>query len=247
MTTYAAAAGRVKSSIPLGGHLWHVIGAVGFVAISLGGIWLSEVWQRRRKVAGLDGSAPNQWLAGPVGGSALGTAGLVTTARPGARGQVPRRLILLPLVGLGSVAAASVHFVVMPEHFREATIYGSFFAIAATLQVAFAVLVLARPSRPLIAVGLVGNLSVIVLWLVTRTVAIPLGPAAGTTEAIGGLDILATVFESVIVVSSALLLWRRRVSIPPALRPSSWAQPLWVLPVLVGMAVAVTTVVAPPS
>ena len=187
---YVAVAAKAKASIPLGGHLWYVVTAFAFIVISLGGVWLSEVWQRRRKVAGVAGHGPMPWLASPVGGSAVAASDFVGSVEPGSRGGVSQRSVLLPLVGLGSVAAASVHFVVMPQHFKEATIYGAFFATAATLQVAFALLVLARPSRPLIAVGFVGNLSVIILWLITRTVAIPLGPAAGSTEAVGGLDIL---------------------------------------------------------
>ncbi len=132
---------------------------------------------------------------------------------------------MLPLVGLGSLAAASVHYVVMPHHFEEGTIYGCFFAVAATLQVVFGLLTLARPSRPLIAAGLVGNVAVIILWLITRTVGIPLGPAAGSTEAVGGLDVLATMFEIIIVLGSVSLLSR-----------SARAATLFAAPLHVGMA-----------
>ncbi|HWC35870.1 MAG TPA: hypothetical protein VG650_13720 [Mycobacteriales bacterium] len=151
----------------------------------------------------------------------------------------------LPLVGLGSAAAACVHFVVMPEHFREATIYGLFFAIAATMQLGFAALTLARPSRSLIRAGLAGNASVVLLWLCTRTVAIPLGPDAGTTEAVSGLDILATGFELLIVAAAIITL--RRGSLVPSLRPSTWSSSAWAFVVFAATAIPITTVVWPPS
>lgn len=245
MLLAAQSVARAKLSAPLGGHLWHVVGAVAFIVVSLGGIWLSEVWQRRRQIAGASAPSGASLLTHPGGASGsslVGVAGL----------SAPRRLhggtVLLPLVALGSAAAASVHFVVMPTHFKEAAIYGSFFAVAASLQVAYAVLVLARPSRALLVVGLVGNLLVIVLWLVTRTVAIPLGPAAGTTEAVGGLDILATAFESLIVVSAASLLCRgKQERLTAALRPGTWAPAVWLSAAGAAAAVAVVTVIAPPS
>jgi hypothetical protein len=152
---------------------------------------------------------------------------------------------LLPLVGLASAAAASVHLVVMPTHFHEAVLYGTFFALAAALQLGFAALTLARPSRALFVVGLLGNLSVVILWLMTRVVAIPLGPAAGTTESFGGLDVLATTFEVAIVAGSIALL--RRPSQHPALRPSTWSRVVWALVALAPVAIVATTWIAPPS
>ncbi|HXW34393.1 MAG TPA: hypothetical protein VEJ87_07420 [Acidimicrobiales bacterium] len=37
------------SHVPLGGHLWHALAALGFLVVTLGGIWVSEVVQRRRR------------------------------------------------------------------------------------------------------------------------------------------------------------------------------------------------------
>jgi hypothetical protein len=239
--------GAAETKAPLGGHLWHVIEALAFMVMSLGGIGVSEVVQNRRKAAAgdfgrLQGSFRNAYgAAAAVGGpSTWGLAG------PTSKGTTSRTA-LLPIVGLGSLAAASVHYVVMPRHFAEATIYGCFFMVAATVQVIFGLLTLARPSRPLIAVGLAGNMAVIVLWLITRTVGIPLGPSVGSTEAVGGLDILATIFETIIVVASLTLLWRWREPAPTSLRPSTWAWQIWIFIVAAPLAIAITTVVQPPS
>jgi hypothetical protein len=48
-----AAVTGAGSHVPLDGHLWHVIEALGFLVVTLGGIWVSEVVKRRRR-AGSD-------------------------------------------------------------------------------------------------------------------------------------------------------------------------------------------------
>ncbi len=232
------------SKVPLAGHLWHVVEAVAFIVMSLGGIWLSEVLHRRRSVGPQTFPSTDGDAVHPNGRATLAKS-LLALVHLRLREDVGRRRVLLPLVGLGYFGAASVHFVVMPEHFGEATLYGIFFVFAASLQVVFGILMLGRPSRPLIAVGLVGNLAVIALWALTRTAGIPLGPDAARPETVGGLDVLATGFELLIVAGSALLLWQRQIR--PALRLSSWAPAIWVLAAASAVAIAITTVVAPPS
>jgi hypothetical protein len=242
LTLLVAASESSKVTGPLGGHLWHVVEASVFLVGSLGGIWFSEVVHRRRSAAG------PRWYASPSAAGAGGSTIAIHAGFPAVTRE-PRdmwRSALLPLVGIGTAAAASVHFVVMPHHFEEGTIYGVFFAATATLQVAFALLVLMRPSRPLLAVGLFANFAVVVLWLFTRTVGIPLGPDAGGTEAVGGLDILATAFELTVVGASAMLLWRK-APFRAALHPSGWAPGIWVFLVGAVGAVVSTTLVWPPS
>lgn len=235
-----------KTKIPLNGHLWHVIEAAAFILTSLGGIWLSEVLHRRRSAgAGALGTADGRSVSSYTGTGAAVAKAPFSLLGHRSRVSARPRSGLLPLVGFGYFGAAAVHFVVMPEHFEEATLYGVFFVVAATLQVVFGLLVLARPTRPLIVVGLVGNLVVIALWAVTRTVGIPVGPDNGHPESVSGLDVIATGFEVLIVSGSLALLWRRHIR--PALRPSSWAVPIWLFAAASVVAIAVTTVVAPPS
>jgi hypothetical protein len=108
----------------------------------------------------------------------------------------------------GLLGAAGVHVAVTPEHFAETWVYGVFFVTLATLQVATAVLVLVRPSRHLAAALALANVAVVVLWAVSRTSGLPLGPQAGEVEAVGALDVLATGFE-LVVVAGCWALWRR--------------------------------------
>jgi hypothetical protein len=98
----------------------------------------------------------------------------------------------------------------MPEHFQEWWGYGTFFLVAALAQALFVPLVLRRPSRSVLVLGIVGNSAIVLLYLLTRGVGIPLfGPEAGEIEEVGIIDVCATSSEAAIVVAlGALLLWR---------------------------------------
>lgn len=110
------------------------------------------------------------------------------------------------LVAAASFGAGLVHLGVCPEHFREATSFGVFFAVAAAAQVAWAIAVLVKPSRNLWLVGAAGNAALILLWVITRTVGLPFGPEAGEAEAIGLADVVATALEVTVIVLSLRLL-----------------------------------------
>lgn len=118
------------------------------------------------------------------------------------------RLLLLRGLAIVSVVAAVIHFAVAGEHFAEYWAFGVFMLVAAWLQLAWAVGVLIRPSRTLIAVGAVLNAVVVVVYLVTRTVGDVIGPTPHTVEPVGFGDAFCTVCEVGIVVGSALLLLR---------------------------------------
>lgn len=107
-----------------------------------------------------------------------------------------------------SVGAAAVHAVVCPEHFHEGLLYGEFFAVAASSQLAWASLVIFRPRRELLVAGLAGNLAILALWAITRTVGIPFGPEAGEIEAVGVLDAIASVLEVALVICCVWALTR---------------------------------------
>ena len=108
-----------------------------------------------------------------------------------------------------SLLAALIHLLVTPEHFEEWWGYGTFFLIAAVAQGAYGVALLRWPRPPLLVLGLGGNLSIVVLYLVTRTVGIPfLGPHAGEVEGVGATDLCATVSELAIVLGAGVVLLR---------------------------------------
>src|ERR671910_947583 len=115
-----------------------------------------------------------------------------------------------------SLTAAAMHAWAMPEHLEEWWGYGSFFLIAATAQVCYGLALLRRPGRMLLLLGVVGNLAIVSLWAVTRTVGIPfVGPHAGEAEPVAALDLLATMAELalVTVLLAALLRSARRTEV----------------------------------
>ena len=108
-----------------------------------------------------------------------------------------------------SLLAALIHLWVTPEHFKEWWGYGTFFLVAAAVQVLYAPLVLVWPTRMVLLGGIGGNLAIVALYLLTRTVGIPLfGPGAGEVEGAGFVDLCATASEVGIAVALGAALLR---------------------------------------
>ena len=128
----------------------------------------------------------------------------VSVSRPAARPNA----VLYAAAGL-SLVAALVHLWVTPEHLEEWWGYGVFFLASAVAQALYAPLLLRRPDRAILLLGVAGNLAVLILWLVTRTTGIPLfGPHAGEVEEAGTLDLACTLAEVGIVVGLGTLALR---------------------------------------
>ena len=119
-----------------------------------------------------------------------------------------RKPILYTIAAL-SMVAALIHLWVTPEHFEEWWGYGAFFLVAAIAQGAYGVALLRRPRRLLLLLGLGGNLLIVALYLVTRTLGVPLfGPDAGEIEGLGAMDLCATASELAIVLGVGAVLLR---------------------------------------
>ena len=128
---------------------------------------------------------------------------------PGKNDADSREPTFVYAVAALSLLAALIHLLVTPEHFEEWWGYGTFFLIAAVAQGAYGAALLRWPCRPLLLLGLGGNLSIVVLYLVTRTVGIPVfGPRAGEVEGFGAADVCATVSELAIVLGTGAVLLR---------------------------------------
>lgn len=108
--------------------------------------------------------------------------------------RTPQRWLVV-IAAWSSFLAGMVHVVVTPEHWHESPLYGVFFLAVSVAQFGFAVLVAWRPNAPLLLAGGIGQLTVIGIWLLTRTIGIPLGPEAGTVEAVGLLDSICVAAE----------------------------------------------------
>ena len=118
------------------------------------------------------------------------------------------RSVLYPVAAL-SLLAGLIHLWVVPEHFEEWWGYGAFFLVAAVAQMAYVSLLLRWPSWMVLVLGIAGNSAIILLYLLTRVVGIPLfGPEAGEVEGVGFVDVCATASEAAIVIAIGALLLR---------------------------------------
>lgn len=114
--------------------------------------------------------------------------------------------VLRPTLGLLSGGAALVHFAAIGEHFTEYWLFGLFFMGLSLLQMAWAIAVMVRPSRPLLWIGAVGNALVVGVWILSRTMGLPFGPESGEPMGAGFGDGVVTVFEGLVVLGSVFLL-----------------------------------------
>lgn len=113
---------------------------------------------------------------------------------------------------VASLLAAVIHGWVIDEHIDESAIFGAFFIDVTLAQAAYALAVMFRPGRALLLAGAVGNAAVVLLWVVSRTVGIPIGPEAGEAEAVGALDVVATAAEVVVVLAACWCLRQAAMS-----------------------------------
>lgn len=108
-----------------------------------------------------------------------------------------------------SLVAALVHLWVVPGHLEVWWGYGAFFLAAASAQGLFAVALLRWPGLALPFAGILGNLAVVALYIVTRTSGVPFGPHATRAEEAGVLDMTVTLVELATVVFLLSLLGGR--------------------------------------
>src|SRR5262249_62247097 len=65
-----------------------------------------------------------------------------------------------------------------------------------------------RPSRLWLWLGMAGNAAVLAVYVASRTVGLPFGPDLHHPEQVGALDVVACVLEFALITGCAALLWR---------------------------------------
>jgi hypothetical protein len=130
---------------------------------------------------------------------------------------------LLHLCAL-SIVAGGIHAVVAARHFDEYWAFGAFFAALAIVQLGWGPWVYSRPSALGMRAGIAINAAVIVVWIASRTVGVPLGPEPWRPEAVGPLDLAASAAEALVVVLACAFLAtvgepRGAAALPGRLRP----------------------------
>jgi hypothetical protein len=111
-----------------------------------------------------------------------------------------------------SLGAGVIHFAVSGEHYELSWAHGTFFAVVAWLQLSWAVAVVVRPTRWLLAAGALLNAGILGVWAVSRVWGVPIGPDAWTPEAVGWSDALSSVCELGIVALALAVLVRPEVA-----------------------------------
>lgn len=140
------------------------------------------------------------------------TTQTVTTSQTTTAGNARMRTsAALPVAATASVLAGFIHYIVLPEHLAEWWVYAAFFTTLGMFELIWAALVFTGRNRPVLLVGVLVNVAVLVLWVVTRTTGLPIGPEPGTPEAVGIWDLASCAAEAmtVLAVLYALLSSKR--------------------------------------
>lgn len=114
--------------------------------------------------------------------------------------------IVRAAVALVLLGAAAIHFIETPSHFEEDVLYGWFFIVMGSGQLAGAVVLLVKPVRWVLVSAALGNVATVFVWLITRTIGVPVGAEAGTREPVGIPDVIATTLELIAVAGAMFLL-----------------------------------------
>ena len=139
----------------------------------------------------------------------------------------PVRRVELQATAL-SIVAGIIHAAYSPSHLEEWWGYGLFFFFAAALQIIYGVALGAgafqpvtwkgdwfRAKRNFLLLGIAGNLGIVAVYLVSRTVGVPFfGPEAGEVEPFGVIDVLSKVVE-VFLIAWLVRLYRALVPSQP--------------------------------
>jgi hypothetical protein len=114
-----------------------------------------------------------------------------------------------------AIQTSQLHVTASSDHFSEWWGYGVFFAVVALFQFFGGLALLWSNRRDLLWFGLLGTGFVLLIWIVSRTAGIHIGPESVGPEPIGLLDSLCALLEAMQVYCMIRLL-RSRESAPLA-------------------------------
>ena len=133
-----------------------------------------------------------------------------TPLAPAYRGVLRAPRLLVYVAAALSFGTGYVHFAFAESHFQEWWGYGAFFVVAGNLQALFAALLVWRPRAWYPLAGIAGNLAIVVVYVITRTSGIPLGPHARVVEEAGAIDWVTTAGQVAIIAALIAMLDGRR-------------------------------------
>ena len=107
-----------------------------------------------------------------------------------------------------TLGAAAIHLSVAPDHLKDYVPFGVLFIAVGTSQAVLGLAVWLRPSRRVFAAAVLIALGCLVVWTISRTAGLPVGPAPDRPEAAGFPDLVTTLFEVTSVPLFLILIWR---------------------------------------
>jgi hypothetical protein len=143
---------------------------------------------------------------------------------------------IVSVIALASIASGAINIA------AAATIGGDnaqthvFFGVVGAAQIVWGLLALVWAPRWWLALGALGNAVVVATWLVSRTVALPVGQFAHVVLPVGFSDSVATILEAVTVVGAAVLVVRGSDATRAAARARGFALAAAVLIGALGLA-----------
>lgn len=188
-------------------HLSHGVSSIVFLGVIVWALRESHLHRSQRQSDANAILARQRRTIAEFAGQQSASAGSRTPAygNIGRGGAFARNAVIV-----GSMSAAAIHVVVIPEHFAEDTLIGTFFVLAAASQAGFAVMVARKTPRSVLLICAGCNLSIVLTWVLSRVAGVPAGPEPWQAEPVAALDLGATMAEG-IVVAGCLYLARRRV------------------------------------
>ncbi|MBA3747056.1 MAG: hypothetical protein H0W96_06125 [Solirubrobacterales bacterium] len=109
-----------------------------------------------------------------------------------------------------SIAAGLIHAIASIDHFTHWWAYGVFFLLLTYGQVLWGVALLRRPAGDrTLRNGALANIAIVVVWLYSRTIGLPLGPEAGHRQPVGVMDVAASLDQLVLAAYVAAILTPR--------------------------------------
>jgi hypothetical protein len=154
------------------------------------------------------------------GSMVLSPAGADAVIAPAAIAPAPvapytERQTVLVLVAALAFIGALIHVGAAVDHWEQYHLYTLVFSSLAALQACWALLILRGASGRVLALGCILQAGIVALWAVSRTVGVPLAPAAWTPEEIGIADLAETIGElaTVLAVLSVLLTERSSIAL----------------------------------
>ena len=118
--------------------------------------------------------------------------------------------VLRVILALASLGAGVIHLLVTPDHFAEFVPFGVFFLVLGVFQVVWAGGAVLKPNALVLWTGVIVSAVTMVIWFLSRTAGLPIGPEAGEPEPFGLLDTLASALEGLIVLGGISLLTLHR-------------------------------------